>query len=78
MYDRYLPAPTSQDPYIISLALILTPFDETQYWADIANSPKNRSERYNEDILKTFPGNSSSQGQGDSLLAQSRTDGQRL
>ena len=28
-----------------SLSLILTPFDETQYWADIANSPKNRGER---------------------------------
>ena len=28
-----------------SLALILTPFDETQYWADIANSAKRREER---------------------------------
>ena len=28
-----------------SLSLILTPFDETQYWADMANSPKNRGER---------------------------------
>ena len=29
-----------------SLALILTPYDETQYWADIANSSKKREERY--------------------------------
>lgn len=30
---------------LLSLSLILTPFDETQYWADMANSPKNRGER---------------------------------
>ena len=77
MTGTCLPLPP-QTPCIRSLALILTPFDETQYWADIANSPKNRSERYNKDILETFPGNSPSQGQGDSLLAQSGTDGQRL
>ena len=29
-----------------SLSLILTPFDETQYWADIANSSKKREERF--------------------------------
>ena len=42
MYDR---CPASLSPSLPSLALVLTPFDETQYWADIANSPKNRSER---------------------------------
>ena len=31
---------------IDSLALILTPFDETQYWADLANSSKKKEERY--------------------------------
>ena len=30
---------------IDSLALILTPFDETQYWADLANSAKKKEER---------------------------------
>ena len=30
---------------IDSLALILTPFDETQYWADLANSSKKKEER---------------------------------
>ena len=30
---------------LISLALILTPFDETQYWADLANSAKKKEER---------------------------------
>ena len=65
-----------------SLALILTPFDETQYWSDIANSSKKRDERsvytlylliahriYNERII---------QGEGFSILECSSANGKRI
>ena len=62
-----------------SLALILTPFDETQYWSDIANSSKKRDERlvylhrthriYNEINI---------QGKGFSILECSSANGKRI
>ena len=35
----------SGDDAIDAMASILTPMDETQYWADVANSSKKREER---------------------------------